>query len=220
MSTFNRRGRASATATRKKPAYHHGELRKALIAATLKLIPTMGVRELSLRAVARRAGVSHSASYRHFSSKESLLAAIAEQGFILLAEAMRSAIEAHPGNSLAKLQAAGTGYVTFGLQHPHHLQIMFGGAIGRFEEYPTLVAAAKHARQQLTGVVNEGLTSGAVRTANEQLVQVAAWAIVHGLAVLMAGGQVQTPAGVELSQAEKAAMANGVTRLFCEGLAP
>jgi AcrR family transcriptional regulator len=191
-----------------------------LIAATLKLIPTMGVRELSLRAVARRAGVSHSASYRHFSSKESLLAAIAEQGFILLAEAMRCAIDAHPGDALAKLQAAGTGYVSFGVQHPHHLQIMFGGAIGRFDAYPTLVAAASRARQQLAGIVTEGLKSGALRAANEQLVQVAAWAIVHGLAVLMAGGQVRTPVGVVLSPAEQTAMANGVTGLFCEGLAP
>jgi hypothetical protein len=62
--------------------------------------------------------------------------------------------------------------------------------------------------------------SGALRTANEQLVQAAAWAIVHGLAILMAGGQVRTPAGEELSQAEKASMINGVTKLFCDGLAP
>jgi AcrR family transcriptional regulator len=180
----------------------------------------MGVRELSLRAVARRAGVSHSASYRHFSSKESLLAAIAEHGFILLAEGMRSAMAAQPGDELVKLQAAGTGYVRFALQYPHHLQIMFGGAIARFEDYPALIAAANHAHQQLTDIVNEGLKSGAYRTANGQLVQVAAWALVHGLAVLLAGGKIRTPTGADLSPAEQAAIASGVTKLFCEGLAP
>ena len=204
---------------KKNAAYHHGDLREALIAATLKLIPTSGVRELSLRAVARRAGVSHSASYRHFSSKESLLAAVAEQGFDMLAKAIYSAADTRPADALTRLQAAGAAYVRFGVEHPHHLLVMFGGAIGRFEDYPTLCDAAGRARGALAAIVNEGLESGDLRAADKELVQIAAWAIVHGLAVLMASRQLRSPGGSDLSPAEQTALANGVTELFCAGLA-
>src|SRR5262245_45231593 len=112
--------------TTKKRAYHHGDLRKVLIETALAHIARDGARALSLREVARSAGVSHTASYRHFPAKESLLAAIAEQGFRRLSDAMRAAIVGHADPATA-LQASGIAYVEFGVHYPEHLQVMFGG---------------------------------------------------------------------------------------------
>src|SRR5262249_51772091 len=154
-----------------------------------------GVRGLSLREVARGAGVSHTASYRHFPAKESLLAAIAEQGFRLLSAAMRSAIAAHAADPVAALLASGLAYVEFGVQYPEHLQVMFGGAIASAEDYPPLMNASKEAYEVLAGIVREGLRVGRLRGPNERSVALSAWSLVHGLAVLIAGGQIRASGG-------------------------
>src|ERR1700755_3363189 len=82
----------------KKPAdsYQHGDLREALVDAGLKLLIEGGVEDLSLRAAAQLAGVSHAAPYRHYRDKDALVAAIAERGFRLLTESMRSELAEHP----------------------------------------------------------------------------------------------------------------------------
>jgi AcrR family transcriptional regulator len=135
----------SGTTTASAPArrsYHHGDLRNALIGQALAQIASEGARALCLREVARRAGVSHTASYRHFPNKECLLAAIAEQGFAMLSDAMGAALRAHPDDPLAALQASGVAYVEFGVQYPDHLQIMFGGLIANHDDYPALKQCA------------------------------------------------------------------------------
>ena len=199
--------------------YHHGDLRTALISATLELLSTTGVRELSLREVSRRAGVSHAASYRHFPSKESLLAAVAEQGFDQLTEALRSSVKSARQVPVAKLRAAGVAYVGFGLQHPQHLTVMFGGAIAHFDDYPALKAAARNAQDQLRAVVRAVLLQGAaIGAADEDTVEAAAWAIVHGLTVLLVDGQIQAPEGSSLTRHQQMRLAGAVTTLFCDGL--
>jgi AcrR family transcriptional regulator len=208
-----------STSGRRKRPYHHGDLRQALLDATLELLADSGLRDLSLRAVARHAGVSHAASYRHFASKESLLAALAEQGFRMLGQAMSAAMQAQADEPVARLQAAGVGYVSFGVQHPQHLQVMFGGAIGSFEHYPQLVEAARAAYALLADVVRNGIERGALRAKDAQTVQAAAWAIVHGLTQLMAGGQLCQSDGAPLPLAQQLALARSVTALFSEGLA-
>src|SRR5882724_2288864 len=137
----------------KKPTYHHGDLKNALIEAALAHIAREGARALSLREVARGAGVSHTASYRHFRNKESLLAAIAEQGFRRLSAMMRVAIQQHSGDPLAMLRASGVAYVEFGVHNPDHLQIMFSGLIGRHDDYPELKSAGQEAYELLASSV-------------------------------------------------------------------
>lgn len=178
-----------------KRTYHHGDLKNALIETALAHIARDGARALSLREVARSAGVSHTASYRHFPSKESLLAAIAEQGFDLLSQAMQTATTAHAGDPAAALQAAGCAYVEFGVRHPDHLQIMFGGLIARTEDYPSLRVASKAAYEALATIVREGLHARRFRGPDERTIAVAAWSLVHGLAVLIAGGKIHTEEG-------------------------
>lgn len=195
--------------------YHHGDLKNALIDVALERIAIDGVRALSLRDVARRTGVSHTACYRHFPSKESLLAAIAEQGFRRLTAAMRAAMQAHPDDPVAALQASGVAYVEFGVSHPEHMQIMFGGEIAHHDDYPELARASNEARELLTTIVREGLRTGGLRRNDERNVTLAAWSIVHGLAQLLAGGMLQA---IDPNIAAPRELASVVTKLLNEGI--
>jgi AcrR family transcriptional regulator len=186
--------RATRPAARPR-GYHHGDLRNALLEAALAQIAVQGAGALSLREVARRAGVSHTASYRHFPSKESLLAAIAEQGFLMLGDAIGTAVQAHPDDPLAALQASGVAYVEFGVQYPHHLQVMFGGLIGRQADHPGLQQAAEGTYERLREAVRNAQRSGDVRGGDDRVIALASWAQVHGLALLIAGGQIADDAG-------------------------
>lgn len=216
MSTSAVRPRSAGRGGR---SYHHGDLRNALIEATIRLIPTTGVRGLSLREVARRAGVSHAASYRHFRDKESLLAAVAETGFSTLGEALRRAARSAGPDPIAKLQAAGVAYVEFAMHHAAHLHVMFGGAIGSFDRYPTLLTSARAARAELHEVVVKIERKGPAREADEEVLEAAAWSIVHGLSVLLADGQMRRKDGTHLSMRAGMSLAHAVTQLFCAGLA-
>src|SRR5262245_19733670 len=101
---------------RRKP-YHHGNLRKALLDAAIGLIAEVGPTAFTLREVARRAGVSHNAPYRHFQAKEDLMAAVATEGYRELTAAMLHAAKGQP-NAVDRLKRAGLGYVTFALRRP------------------------------------------------------------------------------------------------------
>src|SRR5579884_722091 len=175
---------------KKKRGYHHGDLRNALIQAALAQIAVSGgVHSLSLREVARSAGVSHAAAYRHFRNKEEMLAAIAEQGFVLLGHALQAAIEQYSGNSLAAFKASGIAYVEFGVGHPEHLQVMFGGTLNGFARWPSLQRASQHAYDLLKTSVRKALHAGEI-SGNEDTIALAAWSLVHGLAQLIVGGQI------------------------------
>jgi AcrR family transcriptional regulator len=193
-----------------KRAYHHGDLKNALIETALAHIARDGARALSLRDVARSAGVSHTASYRHFPNKESLLAAIAEQGFHFLSEAMRAATAAHGEDPVTALRLAGVAYVEFGVHYPDHLQVMFGDLIARAEDYPTLVAASKDTYELLAAIVREGLRIGRLHGPDERTVALAAWSLVHGLALLIAGGQIRAERGQGASPRDLAMVVTGL----------
>jgi AcrR family transcriptional regulator len=172
-----------STSGRKKPAYHHGALEAALVRAAGKILEKEGVEALSLREVARRAGVSHNAPYRHFPEREALLAALAGEGFEWLGAAQRKAAEA------GGLRAMGEVYVHFALAHPQRFRLMFGGQI----------SIAKHVRlRELATKTFEGLSGAlAARVPEAQGAgdsSIAAWALVHGLAQLLLGGRVSSAA--------------------------
>jgi AcrR family transcriptional regulator len=195
-------------------AYHHGDLKNALIVAALKQIAARGPRALSLRKVARATGVSHASTYRHFPNKESVLATIAEQGFRKLSQAMRAAAQ-REREVLKILHRVGVAYVEFGVSHPHHLQVMFGDFIISHEAYPSLVEASKEAYELLASAVQAGQQAGRIRSEDPQLVALAAWSQVHGLALLIASGQIPAEGIGPLKHDE---LANGVLTLLQEGL--
>jgi AcrR family transcriptional regulator len=150
--------------------YHHGDLRATLLQAAGKRLERKGIAALSLREVARRAGVSHNAPYRHFAGREGLLAALAAQGFERLGQAMRG----QTGRGM------GEAYVRFALQHPQRFRLMFGGQI-ELERYPQLRAAASSAFGQLQSAFSG--YGGDARSA-----AAAAWSLVHGLSHLILDG--------------------------------
>jgi AcrR family transcriptional regulator len=124
----------------RKSAYHHGDLRTALIRSAAALVNDRGLAGVSLREVARRAGVSHAAPYHHFSSKESLLAALAAEGFADLDAALARAESRAGADPRARLEALGVAYVRFALAKPEMFRAMFrasakdvgsGGPLGR-----------------------------------------------------------------------------------------
>ena len=174
--------------------YHHGDLRNALIQAGLGILATEGLHALSLRAVARRAGVSHAAPYRHFAHKEALLAAIAEEGFARLAATTRAAIAPFPDDPRAQLLAAHAAYVRFALDHPDHLRVMFSGLLTGPDRPATLQAAAEAAFGLLVGIVQAGQQAAVLTEGEPVRLAVAAWALMHGLAVILVEHQLAPPA--------------------------
>src|SRR6476469_2011037 len=112
-----------------KRPYHHGNLKPALLQAAVELIAEVGPAAFTLREVARRAGISHNAPYRHFREKDELLAAVATAGFERLTEALERSAKAtrasHPNPALRRFHASGLGYIRFALHAPEHLLVMF-----------------------------------------------------------------------------------------------
>ena len=168
-----------STSNARKRGYHHGDLEAALARAAGKILEKEGIEALSLRDVARRAGVSHNAPYRHFPQREALLAALAAEGFEWLGAAQREA-------ALARgLRGMGEAYVSFALAHPQRFRLMFGGQI----------PIARHARlREVATRTFEGLSGAlAARVPEAQGARdasVAAWALVHGLALLLMGNRI------------------------------
>ena len=129
-----------------RTTFHHGDLRNALIQSGLQILAEESIQALSLRKVARLAGVSEAAPYRHFKDKEALLAAIAEQGFIQLSERLE-AVEAQFAEQADKLfyQSCRT-YIDFALENPHAMRMMFRFRKSEgLSDYPGLQDAADEA---------------------------------------------------------------------------
>lgn len=201
-------------ATQPKP-YHHGDLRRALIAAGIELLTEGGAAALDLRKVARKAGVSHAAPYRHFEDKRALLAAIAEEGFLRLTEHLENALKGHePGSPLLSLARA---YVSFALAEPALMREMFSGLTIDRLSYDSLHTASKSAFNVLLGVIQGEQAAGrCVHEQPEKLVLVA-WSLFHGLTMLLLENQMPMvsvePDGVNVIIQES------VTRLL-DGLRP
>lgn len=149
-----------------------------------------GARAVSLRAVARRAGVSQTAPYRHFSDKGALVAAVAAEGFRRLALAMDAAARrARPRTAAARVRALGQGYVRFAVANPAMVRLMFGPLLIQRTEHPALDAAARAAYAMIAAAVAEAL--GAPQGGEEASVAtIAAWALVHGLSQLLIDRQI------------------------------
>lgn len=175
-----------AVATKKR-AYHHGDLRRALLEASIQLILERGLDALSLREVARRAGVSPAAPYHHFATRQELLAALAIDGFALLARAMAGARDAAAGRSaVQRFCATGEAYVRFALAHPAHFRLMFRPSLSG--QLP-LDGPPKQAFDILLGGAAELLEDPALRAhIDRRGLVLLAWSQVHGAAELLLDG--------------------------------
>ncbi len=206
-----------------QPAYHHGDLRRSLLDTALALVASEGIPALSLREVARRAGVSHAAPYNHFEDKAALLSAVAEEGFREMQETMeQAAVDAGP-NPLEQLRSVGVAYVRFAAQHPAHFRVMFSPEVAGGRASPALQEAARTTFSRLLaglgqarGVAPEAALDGAIT----------AWATMHGLALLWIDDQLNwvAPSGDQSTGDQPArdpaeALALRVTRVLGGALA-
>jgi AcrR family transcriptional regulator len=162
--------------------YHHGNLRNTLLVIATELLAEEGVHSLSLRKMAQRAGVSHNAPYMHFADKEAVLAAIAEEGFRLLAIDVESAISKSRDGSRQQLIAASEAYVCFAINHADHLQVMFQPT--DVDKYPTLLEVSQASLNRLFALVKLGQENGEFRPGDTYEMTKAIWAMVHGVATL------------------------------------
>lgn len=201
---------------REKP-YHHGDLRAALIQAGLAILAEEGVQALTLRAAARRAGVSHAAPYRHFADKEALLAAIAEEGFNMFAAEVEAARARFAGSPREQLEETAWAYVRFALAHPDHLRVMFGGSIEDPQAYPGLRAAGSRAFAVLVDIMQAGQDAGAIVAGEARVLALIAWTQVHGLSLLLISRQVPRDVSAALDAEQLARLCS---RQFYTGLAP
>jgi AcrR family transcriptional regulator len=177
----------SADETTKARAYHHGDLRRAVLQEALRAIAEEGPAAVSLRELARRVGVSHAAPAHHFRDKPGLLTAVAAEGFRLLAEGLRVTYE-----RTESFLEVGVAYVRFATRHRPYFEVMFRPDLYRRDD-PELVEASGRAAAMLYGPVGE-LTG---EKADEDVLRagVAAWALVHGLATLFVNGNLPARLG-------------------------
>lgn len=175
---------------RAKRAYHHGNLRQALIDAAVELIEERGVSALTLREVARRVGVTHAAPQRHFPDRAALVAAVAEQGFRGLRAHMEAVRASAPGKDPGqRLRALGVAYIEYGLAHPAHLRVMYSPELADKSRHPQLAAAAQQVHATLVGQIAAAQRAGAVAAGDPDDLSFAAWSMVHGCTVLLIEGQ-------------------------------
>ncbi len=177
---------------RKRRAYHHGNLRAALIETSLELIEKKGVPALTLREIGARLGVSRSAAYRHFEDKAQLLAAISEAGFEQFADALELARVTAADNFAARMSAMGLAYVRFAADHRAHFDVMF-----RPSDEPRMSPAGARAFAILEDTIREGQQSGDVRGGDSASIARLVWSMVHGISLLRLG---QDGAGAEFTQ--------------------
>ena len=169
-------------------SYHHGNLREVLLESALRLIAEMGPAGFTLRELARRAGVSHNAPYRHFRDREDLMAAVATEGYRELTFAMQRAAKNHT-DPLDRLKQAGLAYITFALRRPEHFAVMFDGPVSLKTEHPGSSGAAKEAFTALVSFVQGCQEAGQFPVGDPQNFTLLAWSMVHGIAKLAITGR-------------------------------
>ncbi|MFC4020625.1 TetR/AcrR family transcriptional regulator [Micromonospora sp. GCM10011542] len=175
--------------------YHHGDLRRTLLAAAVKVVEEAGPAALSLRDLARRAGVSHAAPAHHFGDKAGLLTALATQGFDLLADTLEAT-----GDDLL---AAGVAYVDFAVRHRAHFEVMFRPDLHRADDAELAAARGRAGAALRAGVATLPPAGVPADTDRDAL---AAWSIAHGFATLWLAGALPARVGDDPQEAARAVL--------------
>lgn len=163
-----------------RAAYHHGDLRAAILTEAARLVAERGAEQVSLRELARGAGVSHAAPAHHFTDRRGLFTALATQGFRLLADAL---VEAR-----GHFADAALAYVRFAIEHPGHYQVMFNKSLLDISDAELAAAEAASGAELSRGVASLRDRNA---TADPTGAQLAAWSLVHGFSTLWLNGAVK-----------------------------
>jgi AcrR family transcriptional regulator len=178
---------SNSDSSRSSKAYHHGDLRQALLDATLELIDEHGPEGFTLRAAARKAGVTAGAAYHHFKDKEDLVAAVAEQGFKLFREELTAAAHKPSASDRERSRNVGVAYVLFATRHPTRFRVMLGFGLLTRSSKAGAAAQAVEAYQLVRDVLIAGLIEGSAEPVSSEEV-LGWWSVVHGLAFLAIDG--------------------------------
>src|SRR5215470_3804831 len=175
-------------------AFHHGDLRRAIVSAALEILSETQTIEFSIRELARRAGVSHNAPYKHFADKRELLAAVSAAGFETLTKRMTREVVGH-SHARAQLFAMLRAYVRHGVENPALYRLMFGGYLsGSDNSRPAIErAAAEKTKALFAGAITGGALGRAIPNTPRKAGKIdgailACWSLVHGLTLLLIDG--------------------------------
>lgn len=172
-------------AKKARGTYHHGDLKRALTEAALQLVQEKGPKGFTLREVARRAGVSAAAPYRHFADKAQLLAAAATQGFVQLHETLDATTKSTTDLS-EQVLAMGRAYVRWAVTHPDYYQVMFGSELDKTEN-PEVLIAGERAFDDLLDTIVRCQGAGMLPAGDPREMAGPIWSLLHGVSMLTIG---------------------------------
>jgi len=181
-----------------KKNYHHPNLRQQLLDGALDLLRKEGIKQLTIRKLAKLVGVSHAAPYRHFANKQALVAELLYNAHSILTQMLQAAVDSAPGTASNRLCALNAAYLDFALQYPEHLVLMFSNeGLRAYEEQSRQrdtppadsFAVLEHAVRacQREGSLDRQLAADALA--------LALWSQIHGLALLRREGLIERMAG-------------------------
>jgi AcrR family transcriptional regulator len=179
------------------------DLRQKVLKASLALIGEGGLDSLSLREVARKAGVSHQAPYHHFGDRESILAALAGEGFAKLNRDMERAVAGTGTNSTRAVEAVGRAYVEFALHHRAYFQVMFRADAVPLDKHPEARTQADATFGSLVRVIDQAFAGESAEA--RRIIAFTCWGLVHGLATLLLDGQFARRGGTSKARQKKIA---------------
>jgi AcrR family transcriptional regulator len=188
-------------------SYHHGDLRAALVTAAAELVTCCGPAAVSLREVARIVGVSHNAPYRHFPTRQALLAAVAAYGFETLFSEMKAST--HSSDPAEHLREIGRVYIAFALRHRGVYQLMFSDEIQKsdYAELRDIAEGGFKSLQEHVTALNPNLNPGGATTT--------VWSLMHGIAHLILDNQLKDKGE---DDAQHSGLINLATRILVAGL--
>ena len=171
-----------------KRGYHHGNLKQALVDASLTLTETKGPTGFTLSEAAKQAGVTPAAVYRHFEGREDLIAEAARQGYEIFADLMEYAFETDQPSSLASFEATGRAYLAFARKYPGHYVAMFesGISINRTPELAQVANRASGVLEKAAAALSEHIAPD--KRPPPQMFSAHIWAMSHGVVELFARG--------------------------------
>jgi AcrR family transcriptional regulator len=187
--------------------YHHGHLRAELLAEAERTLREQGMDQLSLRDLARQAGVSHAAPRRHFADRQALLDALAEAGYLRLGDELRAAIGTAGDDYEARLRAAATAWIRFATRDAALLELM--SAVKRDQHSAAVDKAFGSLFTTFDGLIRQGQQAGELQPGNPDRVRLLLFATIQGIATLATSGSVDARQTEELIADTVALLAHG-----------
>ena len=207
----------SRARTPRRSRYHHGNLREALIEATLKLVEEGGIENVSVREAAKRAGVSPGAPFRHFPDRKALMTAVAEEATRRLRDAILEELaKTSKRTPLQRFNALGSAYMRWVLRNPTHFQVVSNRQVIDFDGSESLRHDNDEIKSIMDGLLAEAASKGELRHARFQTIPLAARALAYGMARMHADGHLPYW-GVKPGEEPRAFQA--VFKLFTDSLA-